>query len=132
MKPIKREELKAIINLKNRDLDDTILLNVRSEEEFDVGHIPFSINMPVGTPGFAEKVAHLAGNKDRRIIVYCGGAECIASLEAIRKLEDAGFVNVLHYKGGMKEWTAAGYQVQDVQSMNVGRGPTGGTLPEGN
>ena len=42
--------------------------------------------------------------KDVPIITYCGGPECNASKNLAKHIMNAGYSNVVEYKGGIKEW----------------------------
>lgn len=51
--------------------------------------------------------------KDRLMIVYCGGAKCEQAEHLVDQLEEAGFTNVFVFPGGMDEWRAAGYPIDE-------------------
>jgi len=86
----------------------TIYIDVRTEQEFNNGHVPKSLNIPVvwpdaatrqmkPNPAFVSVVSkHFA--KDKRIIVGCqagGRSQFAADL-----LEKAGFQDVSNMQGG--------------------------------
>jgi rhodanese-related sulfurtransferase len=91
--------------------EDFLLLNVLSEDSFRKACIPGSINVPVATPGFLHTVAELAGteSKHRRIVTYCAGMHCSASIDAANYLTAAGYTRVSAYQGGLQDWMDAGY-----------------------
>ncbi len=100
--------------LRNRMLsgEDFILIDTLSRESFEELHISGAINRPVGQ---IDKWA--VENLDKRyksIVVYCGGYACRASAEAAEILERAGFMKVMRYAGGIKEWDEAGYPVYSL------------------
>jgi rhodanese-related sulfurtransferase len=83
-------------------------LDVRSEEEFAMEHVPGSINIPVATrnpmgpglvpnPEFTSQVEEQF-DKDSRIITAClrGGR----SLAAARALAENGFTGIVDMRGG--------------------------------
>ena len=78
------------------------LLDVRGEDEWRSGHVPGSVNVPVG------KLDQLTGDvsRGRPIIVHCqtGGRAAIAA--SVLKARGLGDVGV--FPGGYAEWTAAG------------------------
>ena len=37
---------------------------------------------------------------------------CSSSQIAADRMERAGFTRILHYKGGLKDWSAAGYSLE--------------------
>ncbi len=103
MQSISRDDLKRMNGEQERDF---VLVNVLPQESFNEQHIRTSINIPVDQEKFTEKVAEIAGSKDREIVVYCANTECDASPQAAEKLEKAGFDKVYDYEGGTKDWFA--------------------------
>ena len=89
-----------------------LLINVLSEEDFEEAHIPGSANIPVTRKDFVERAEELAGGKNRPMVVYCATADCAASREAARKLEEAGFADVYDFEGGMAAWLDAQQYVE--------------------
>src|SRR5262245_34581893 len=53
--------------------EDMLLLDVLPEQKFSDGHIAGSENVSSERPDFVQEVTSLAGNKNRHIVVYCGG-----------------------------------------------------------
>jgi rhodanese-related sulfurtransferase len=84
--------------------DDFVLVNVLPREEFNQRHIRTSINVPVGSADFPQRVEAVAGGKQREIVVYCASFDCDASEKAARELDEAGFSRVFDYEGGTKDW----------------------------
>lgn len=107
MKTLSAEELKRMRDTQ----EDMVLINVLSEEDFQKVHIPDSENVPVDRRDFAEQVEKLAGGKDRTVVVYCTSFDCEASPTAARKLDEAGFINVYDFAGGLQAWLKAGFDV---------------------
>lgn len=77
------------------------LVDVRSPSEFDGGHLPGAINIPVGELG--QRLDELQSTKDegRPIIVYCQSG--MRSANAKKELERNGFERV-HDLGGRHRW----------------------------
>lgn len=90
---------------------DFVLINVLPEEAFRERHIPDSINIPVGKKDFEKQVEEAAGSRDRTIVVYCANTECEASPQAAKRLERAGFTNVIDFTGGTQEWEQTSHRV---------------------
>lgn len=89
--------------------DEVVLIEVLDPEQYKDFHIKGAINIPY------EQIAKEAKekfNKDDEIVVYCNDADCKSSKIAADKLDDLGFKNVWHYKGGKKEWAEAGLPVE--------------------
>ena len=76
-----------------------VILDVRSQAEYDGGHIPGAICIPHDT--IRGDVPELP-DKSQRILVYCrSGNRSKAASEA---LSQAGYTNVLEF-GGINTWT---------------------------
>lgn len=101
MKTLTRNELKRMNELEHEDF---VLINVLPRDTFNEEHIRTSVNVPVKDDDFTEIVERIAGSKDRKIVVYCASFDCDASPKAAKKLEEAGFRNILDYEGGTKDW----------------------------
>lgn len=102
LKFISKEQLLEL--LENRE--DFILVEVLAKEQYDAGHLPLAINIPV------DKLEVLAPtmlpDKQRIIVVYCSDFLCGASTGAVRLLQSLGYAHVLDYKGGKDDWAKAG------------------------
>ena len=84
----------------------TRLIDVRDRHEYEAGHIKGAISIPAHElPIRAEEYF----GKEVEVIVYCANFECKASENAARMLDEKGFVNVLDYEGGLRDWKAAGF-----------------------
>ena len=71
-----------------------ILLDVRTTQEYEDGHIPGSKNIPLQV---IDKVASVAENKDTVLYVYCqSGAR---SRQATSMLQGMGYTNVNNIGG---------------------------------
>ncbi len=116
MKTLTTEELKQALD-QNEDL---LLINVLPKEAFHQEHIPGSLNVPLDRETFVTDVDSIAVEKDRRIVVYCSGADCEASPNAAAKLDEAGFTNVEHYKDGLAGWRKAGQEVESGIATGAG------------
>lgn len=84
-----------------------VVLDVRTAEEFDVGHITGAQNIDIQDPRFDE----LAGALDRGAgtLVHCAaGAPGGRSNQAAERLRSLGFQRVYHLEGGYAAWQAAG------------------------
>lgn len=85
----------------------TVILDVRSREEFAEGHLDGAINIDVEDPSFAEEIEGL--NKSVPYAVYCRSGN--RSQIAIDLMREAGFENTYHLAGGIGAWSAARYDV---------------------
>ena len=90
-----------------RGLEDgsIVLVDVREPHEFAAGHIPGAISHPLST----FDPAALPVEEGRRIVFSC--ASGVRSVRALEFEQAAGLDLHEHYKGGFKEWRAAGEPV---------------------
>lgn len=104
-------DVKGVSDKLRTDMNVNIL-NVLDKKSFDEEHIPGSLNVPLDNRNFIEEVEKKIKDKAACVIVYCSGPECHASLQAGKRLEEAGFSNILHFKGGMEEWKKSDEEVK--------------------
>lgn len=76
--------------------NNAVIIDVRSSEEYDTGHIENSINIPV------DSISTIEYDKDTVIIVYC--ATGMRSSNAAKTLIDLGYTNVYNLDGGLINW----------------------------
>lgn len=79
--------------------DDYVILDARTQTEYDEGHIPGAILIPHDTVATAAENA-LPG-KDQLILVYRRSGN--RSKEASQALVDLGYTNVVEF-GGINSW----------------------------
>ena len=79
--------------------ENFILLDVRTQEEYDLGHIPGAILIP--TEVIADEAEKTLKDKNQLILVYCRSGR--RSKEAAQKLVDLGYTNVKEF-GGINDW----------------------------
>jgi rhodanese-related sulfurtransferase len=84
------------------------LLDVRTEEEWNEGHLEGAVRVDFTAKGFAEKVVKAVDPK-KPVLIYCrsGGRSGRAS-KAMAKL---GFVEIKDLDGGITAWQKAGKKV---------------------
>lgn len=79
--------------------DDYVILDARTQTEYDEGHIPGAILIPHDTVTTAAENA--LPDKDQLILVYCRSGN--RSKEASQALVDLGYTNVVEF-GGINSW----------------------------
>jgi rhodanese-related sulfurtransferase/DNA-binding HxlR family transcriptional regulator len=84
-----------------------VLLDVRPEDEYGLGHLPGALNIPLRQ--LEQRLGELPRNHD--IVAYCRGPYCVLSFEAVAALRAHGF-NVRRFEDGFPEWKAAGLPVE--------------------
>jgi len=84
------------------------LLDVRTIEEYEVGHLRDSQNICVTDSDFKEKAAKL--DKNKPVYVYCkkGGR----SAKAAKILTEMGFKEIYDLDGGITAWDEAGLETE--------------------
>jgi len=95
----------------HRQLDaesSAILLDVRTLDEFNAGHIPGAVHIDILQPGFAEKVQQL--DLTQPIYVYChSGGRSARAASIIRSLDVTQIYNL---RGGIMVWKANSFPVE--------------------
>ena len=79
---------------------DAILLDVRTPDEFNSGHLPKALNVDINDPSFMEEIEKL--DKSKQYLVYCrSGAR---SYNACNIMSNNGFGKVANMMGGIISW----------------------------
>lgn len=85
-----------------------VVLDVRTPEEFQAGHIPGALNLDVTAPDFQAKAALLDRNKV--YLVHC--ASGVRSARACARLNQLDFPNLYNLPGGFRAWAKSGKPVE--------------------
>jgi rhodanese-related sulfurtransferase len=83
------------------------VLDVRPEEEYHAGHIPGARSVPVSE--LRKRLAELP--KNREIVAYCRGPQCVMAIEAVELLRKNGF-RAHRMEEGVMDWRARGWRVE--------------------
>lgn len=92
---ITAQEAKKIIDTE----EDCIILDVRTQEEYDEGHIPDAILIP--DTEVENRAEEELPDKEQLILVYCRSGR--RSKLAAQILADSGYSNVKEF-GGIIDW----------------------------
>jgi ArsR family transcriptional regulator len=107
-----RDGMEAVsrAELLRRIRDNTVIvLDVRPEDEFALGHISGARNVPL-----TQLKRHLSKlDRKTEIVAYCRGPYCVMSFEAVATLRKLGF-KARRLEEGLPEWKAAGLPVEAV------------------
>ena len=88
------------------DTQEVLILDVREQHEYDSGHIPGSVLLPVGT--IAEgTAAAVIDDLDTVVLVYCRSGN--RSKTASQALAALGYTNVYEF-GGINDWP---YEIEE-------------------
>ena len=91
--------------LRDIDRDSIALIDVRTQEEHSVGHIPGDVNIPLDS--LRDRLSEIP--RDKKVVLYCGVglrgyvASCI--------LKGHGFNNVVNLCGGLRTYSIANAKV---------------------
>ncbi len=75
-----------------------MLLDIRTDKEYEQGHIPGAVHVPLADIG--DRVKKL--KKDKDLVVYCDNGN--RSIWAIKRLMGMGYKNLYNLKGGYNAW----------------------------
>jgi len=86
---------------------EVTVLDVRPAEEYRAGHIPGARSVPVSELG--KRLAELP--KNREIVAYCRGPQCVMAIEAVELLRKKGF-RAHRMEEGVMDWRARGWRIE--------------------
>jgi rhodanese-related sulfurtransferase len=101
LEPVTLPELRKLV----RDGDVTVI-DVRPQEEYEAGHIPGAVSIPVAE--LKRRLRELP--RRREVIAYCRGPYCVFSLEAVTTLREQGY-RARRSEDGLPAWRDAGLPV---------------------
>jgi rhodanese-related sulfurtransferase len=85
---------------ENKENQEFIILDVRTEDEFNSGHIAESLNIDYKSPNFKDQVGKL--DKNKTYLTYCRSGR--RSAGASKTMNELGFENIMMIEGGMMAW----------------------------
>ena len=95
-----QQELLEALKVANNNI---VLLDVRSEDEYNHGHVAGAIN--ISHNAVEENLKQLAQYKNSTVVVYCRSGRRAGIAENI--LSENGFSNLHHLTGDMNGWLEA-------------------------
>jgi ArsR family transcriptional regulator len=101
MEPVDRDAL-----LKRVSEGEVTVLDVRPVEEYQAGHIPGAISIPL--EDLKCRLSDLP--RDQEVVAYCRGPYCIFAIQAVETLRAKGF-NAVRLEEGVQDWRAMGFSV---------------------
>ena len=87
---------------------ELILLDVRTQAEYDSGHISNAIN--ISHEQILEDPELLTEYKDSQMVVFCRSG--VRAGKVIQLLESIGFEDIIDIDGDMLAWSEAGYRME--------------------
>jgi rhodanese-related sulfurtransferase/DNA-binding transcriptional ArsR family regulator len=100
--PVEREEL-----LRRVRAGEVTVLDVRPTEEFNAGHLPRALSVPLQE--LEKRMKSLP--KGTEIVAYCRGPYCVMAVEAVARLRQRGF-RAVRLDLGVLDWKARGLPVE--------------------
>ena len=95
---IKHVSMNDIVQIMEEN-ENYIILDVRTQAEYNQGHIPNAICIPNET--IDENVLNKLPDKNQMILVYCRSGN--RSKQAAEKLKKLGYTNLIEF-GGIIDW----------------------------
>ena len=93
---ITAEQAKTMMN----EQPDAVILDVREQQEYDSGHIPNAVLLPVGSIT-EQTAAEVIPDKETVVLVYCRSGN--RSKTASAALAELGYSKIYEF-GGIKSW----------------------------
>jgi rhodanese-related sulfurtransferase len=107
MEPVDREAL-----LKRVREGAVTVLDVRPKEEYDAGHIPGALSIPLKE----LQLRLLDLPRDQEIVAYCRGPYCVLSIQAVEILRAKGF-KAVRIEEGIQDFKAMGFPIAVNQEI---------------
>lgn len=92
---------------ENKNNPNFVIVDIRTPQEYNSGHIENAININFYDPDFKQKLSKL--DRDKTYVVYCRtGQRSGLAMPIFREL---GFKEVYEIEGGIVRWVKSGYSV---------------------
>lgn len=101
LRPVDHRELATLLKSS-----DAVIIDVRPPEEYEAGHIPGAVNIPLKL--LPQHLAELPRRKE--VVAYCRGPYCMLAVEAVKRLRKHGY-RARRLEDGFPEWKAEGRPV---------------------
>ena len=88
--------------------EDVILIDIRTFDEFNSGHIASAKNIDFYSASFISELDLL--DKNKTYLIYCRTAS--RTSKAINVMKNLGFSEVYELSGGINNWAGSGFPVQ--------------------
>ena len=101
---ISQQELRQ----RTKGQHNILLIDVRTADEFSMGHVPGAINIPYTE--LAERLGEVRPTYEKGVVVYCESGRRAGIAEDI--LRQAGLDNIRHLEGDMAAWRDSGLPIE--------------------
>lgn len=86
---------------------DVVIIDVRPMDEFEQGHIPYALSVPI-----SEISKHIKNfPKSKEIVAYCRGPYCFFAKDAVEYLRSKGF-KANRLSDSVQEWKSYGLPIE--------------------
>ncbi|MCP2256350.1 Rhodanese-related sulfurtransferase [Streptoalloteichus tenebrarius] len=92
---------------------DFVLVDTRSEEAWNQGHVPQAIHLP--TDDIPER-AEVLVDRSKLVVTYCWGPGCNGAVRAAHAFAKLGY-RVKEMLGGYEYWVREGFAVEDASGV---------------
>ncbi len=87
-----------------------IVLDVRTPEEYAIGHIEGALNINIAEADFSKRVSKL--DRDKTYIIHCSAnVKNGRSAKSLEIMSSFGFDKLLNMEGGIIAWEQSGYPI---------------------
>lgn len=93
--------------LRQAQQGEVIVIDVRPEDEFAAGHLPYARSLPLTE--LKKRLKQLP--KDKPVVAYCRGPFCMMAQDAVALLQKQGY-RARHLDDGVAEWRARGLPIE--------------------
>ena len=91
-----------------RNDPNALLIDVREDSEWEAGRVKGAVHIGKGV--IERDIEKLVPEKDRQLLLYCGGG--FRSALAADALQQMGYTNVISVDGGFKAYKDAGKEME--------------------
>ena len=84
-----------------KESDNYLIVDIRTSQEFDSGHIENAINIDNNLIQKANQPLAQLPDTDQTIFIYCRSGN--RSSQAAKKLESLGYTSIIDF-GGIQDW----------------------------
>ena len=112
-------------------MKSVVFADARAKVEWDQGHIPGALPVPLGEFDAYYKKNESKFKKAKYIVAYCHGVGCHLSDMACKNFVAKGHHNVVNFYGGWPAWTGAKLATQDLAGKITTPAPETSTAAAG-
>jgi rhodanese-related sulfurtransferase len=91
----------------SQDAKCLVILDVRTSQEYNAGHLNGSINLDLKSASFSDQIRKL--NRNNAYLLYCRTG--IRSARAVMLMISLGFMELYNLTKGIEQWQRDGFEV---------------------